>query len=313
MPLINPGFGLPESYQGLSLGELISTDVMSTTITVYKCPLAEFCSGDHFAVDRSLVTAANVDRVLIAEWTIQSDDEYEDWRQQLISLAAAAGIRIEAATALTQSTFGSSLQDFSIEQLKAVLRAYYLQLTDQAFEPDIGEEFKISFIQLADTVVVPDAAIATVTSIEETDGSDAAQYDTIFSCAVGYDKMSPLCTLCNGDYAGGSTAVCKHCDETTTGVRVLVFVFALLLAYIISMLLPTWLIRQYKARAERRIGSRKEESEGEGHLQLVGANTQQASVYVYMKIIVSHFQVLLQFKIIMDIDWPETFHGNMIV
>ena len=307
-PLINPGFGIPETYQGLSLEKLISTDVISTMITVYQCPLPEFCSGDHFIVDRHLVTADNVDRVLEAEWTIQSDEDLEGWRQQLVSLASAAGIRIEAATALTQSTFGSSIQDFSIEQLKEVLRGYYSQFTDVAFEPNIGDEFKVNFIDLTETVVIPDAAIATVTSIEEADGGDATHYETNFSCAVGYDQSSPLCTLCEDDYAGGSTAPCKHCDAGTTGYRVLVFMFALAIAYYISTVLPTWLISQYRARANRKQTRNRKEGSEANKLQLVGgANTQQTSVYVYMKIIVSHFQVLLQFKIIMDIDWPVEF------
>jgi hypothetical protein len=301
-PLIMPGHGLPKAYEGRSLVELLSTHVVSTRVAIYKCPRADFCSGDHFIVDRRLVNVVNANDVLETEWKIQSEEDKQEWKDQLVSLAAAAGVRIEATTALASSALSSSLDDLEIDQLKDVLRGYYFQLTADEFEPDLGGAFRVAYTKIGDTVVVPDSAIADVAALTSTDTAGS----TNFSCAVGYNSTSPLCSLCEEHYAGGSTNTCKFCTVGTTGYRLVVFMIMLGLVYAAGWLLVPKLIRQYKGRTQAR--SRKEASDKVDKFVLVGgANTQQTSAFVYGKIIVSHFQVLLQFKIIMDIEWPDEF------
>jgi serine/threonine protein kinase len=45
----------------------------------------------------------------------------------------------------------------------------------------------------------------------------------------------------------------------------------------------------------------------DGYVLIGDGEDNQASIQVYAKILVSHFQVLLQFHIVMDIDWPGSF------
>jgi hypothetical protein len=303
-PLVMPGHGLPKAYQGRSLAQLLSTDVISTTVTVYKCPRTEFCTGDHFVVDRRLIASKNVDAILETEWKIQSEYDLQIWHDQLVSLTAAAGVRIEATTALAQNTFGSSLEDLTTEQLKDVLRGYYSQLNANRFEPDLGDDFRVTYTKLWNTVVVPDSAIADVASLTTTDTAG----QTNFSCAVGYNDTSPLCSLCEEHYAGGSTNTCKYCNVGTTGYRLITFIVIAGLVYAAGWLVFPKLINQYKSRMQAR--SQTGGSDNKRDFVLVGgANTQQASAFVYGKIVVSHFQVLLQFNIIMDIEWPEMFQA----
>jgi serine/threonine protein kinase len=295
--LIRPGFGLPHAWQGTASAVLIA-DSSVDKVTVYPCPLPEFCSGEHFEVERKFVTSANVDTVLQPD----SQVEYKDWKKQLGSLIVAAGVRMEAASALSESTFGSSLEDLTIEQLTAILREYYMP-TDPAHWGTEHEDSilipgsRAIYSALSDFVVVPDTAIAVVMAVH----SNATQR-TRFSCAVGHRSAGPLCTLCENDFAGGSTNICKHCESSTTWTRVIVFLIGLVLLWIVLVVLPARLIKKARARMQ----SRQEMFEY-NEFRLVGANTQRASAFVYAKIIVSHFQVLLQFPIVMDMDFPETF------
>jgi hypothetical protein len=210
----------------------------------------------------------------------------EDWNKQLGSLIVAAGVRIEAASALSESTFGSSLEDLTVEQLTAILREYYTHADPAMICNDLQcvkkhEDFNTIYPALTDLVVVPDAAIAELMAAH----SNVTER-TRFSCAVGHQRVGPLCTLCKDDFAGGSTNICKHCATSTTYARVLVFLIGLVLMWIVFVVLPARLIKKARARMQ----SHQQIFEYE-EFQLVGANAQRASAFVYAKIIVSHFQV----------------------
>ena len=334
IPLINPTFGLPKAYRGQSAAELLhddSTVVSSrapgddggkTALVVYKCLVPESCSGDHFSAGRNLIAKDNIGRVLGKP----TDADDDDWKQQLVSLAAGAGIRIEAESDFSESTLGSSLDKLGSSQLAAILYAYYVDITQEeqtlgsvdldaaysdlvdAIEPPGIETLPHSFdgLQVVYTtfnhaVVIPDAAVKLVSE------NTSEAIDTTFSCATGHDHLSPLCALCEPDYAGGSTHACKYCNSATTGYRVVMFLFGLALAWMVVALVPSWV--QTKCRARMQINLKQSFSDGNS-LTLVGAtNAKGASVFTYMKIIVSHFQVLLQFSIVMDIDWPKGFQN----
>ena len=327
-PLINPGFGLPKTYQGRSIAELLYADeviIMSgdagerPIISVYACLQADFCSGDHFSADRLLVTQDNVGSVLKKPGSISEDEE---WKQQLVSLAAGARILVESENDFSESTLGSSLKDLSTEQLAVILYAYYVGITQpqqtlgsveleathielasiwrEKQPTPIFDGLRATFTDLHDTVVVPDAAIAAVRS----NVSDMAP-STIFSCGTGHSYKSPLCALCEPGYAGGSTHTCKHCTSGTTGIRVGAFLLLLALGWALITWLPQWILGKARARMQSNL---HESSSDSSDLRVVGANgAQGGSAFTYSKIIVSHFQVLLQFSIIMHVRFPKGF------
>lgn len=316
-PLINPGYGLPKSYEGRSIAELLYADesmIISgdagqrPIISVYKCLVLDFCSGDHFSVDKLLVTQDNVGSVLAKPGSISEDEE---WKQQLVSLAAGARIRVESENDFSESTLGSSLKDLETGQLSAILYAYYVSTQPQQTLGSV--ELEAAHIELAgiwrekqppqpifdglratftdphDTVVVPDAAISTVRS----NASDMAP-STVFSCGTGHSYSSPLCSLCEPGYAGGSTHTCKHCTSGTTGIRVLAFILLLALGWALATWLPAWILEKARARMQSNLRESSGSSDS-SELRVVGASgTQGGSAFTYSKIIVSHFQVLLQ-------------------
>jgi hypothetical protein len=278
--LIRPGYGLPKNWNGTPLADLIA-DNSATKVTIYPCPTPEFCAGEHFEVDRKFVLPTNVDSLLDAEDA--GDDEV--WKKQLGNLAVGAGIRIEATNTLSESTLGSSLMDLNLEQITAILHLYYTQteLTETVTE---YAGFNIIYPGREARVVVPDVAIAEVLARRAADVRGNKTHQTRFSCAVGHQHGGPLCAVCEHGFAGGSTSICKHCESSTTGIRVVVFVLALVLAWMVLVALPARLIKQAKDKMQ----SRQQAAQFHG-LQLVGANSQRASAFVYVKIIVSHFQV----------------------
>jgi hypothetical protein len=148
--------------------------------------------------------------------------------------------------------------------------------------------------------VVPDAAVSDVRS----NTSELAP-STTFSCETGHASTSPLCALCEPGYAGGSTHTCKHCTSGTTSIRVVAFLFLLALGWVLVTWFPAWVLGRGRARMHSNL---RESSLDSNDLQVVGATgTQGGSAFTYSKIIVSHFQVLLQFSIIMHVQFPKGF------
>ena len=325
-PLIQPGFGLPKSYQGRSIAELLYDDEVMVIagdvyerpiISIYKCLVDDFCSGDHFTVDRRRVTRDNVATVLEKPGDISEDAE---WQRQLVSLAAGARIRVESENDFSESTLGSALKDLNTEQLAVLMYAYYVSITEpqqtlssvdleavhlelaatwrEKDPAPIFDGLRATYTELRDTVVIPDAAIATVRT------NSTSDFDTKYSCSTGHEHTSVLCALCEPGYAGGSTHTCKHCTSGTTGIRVGAFMLLLAFGWVLITWFPAWVLR--RARASMR--SNLHESSSESELVVVGAtNVQGGSAFTYSKIIVSHFQVLLQFSIIMHVRFPKGF------
>ena len=325
-PMVQPGFGLPRAYGGRSIAELLDADGLMVTsatrarptISVYKCLKPEFCSGDHWIVDRALVHPDNVGTVLRKPRSISEDAE---WHEQLVSLAAGAGIRVESENDFSESTLGSSLAELSNEQLATLLYVYYVGTTqhDQTLssveleakhlelaaiwrekQPQPLFDMLMATYPLRPTVVVPDDRILLV-------NPNSSDTQTAFSCSTGHNSTSPLCALCEPGYAGGSTHTCKHCTSGTTGIRVLAFLLVLALGWVLVTYLPAWIIEQAKARMQSNLHDPSSDS---GDLRVVGAaNAQGGSTFTYTKIIVSHFQILLQFSIIMRVTFPPAFQN----
>lgn len=327
-PLINPGFGLPKAYQGHSIAQLLYADELMIVsgemeerpvISVYKCLVTEFCSGDHFSAERHLITHANAGTVLKKPGSALE----EEWRVQLVSLAAGARIRVESENEFSESTLGSSLKDLETDQLATILYAYYVRIAQsqqtlhsaeleavhmelaaawrQKESEPIFESLQATFTDISDTVVVPDEAFSAVT-----DNSSYVATSTIYSCDVGHSHDSPLCSLCEPGYAGGSTHTCKHCTSGTTGFRVIGFLLLLAVGWMFVTWLPTWILAKAKVRMQSNLD--RTYSEGSSEFRVVGASGPQGgSAFTYSKIIVSHFQVLLQFSIIMHVRFPKGF------
>jgi hypothetical protein len=69
---------------------------------------------------------------------------------------------------------------------------------------------------------------------------------------------------------------------------------------------PAWVLAKAKARMQSNLDQTY--SEGSSEFRVVGASGPQGgSAFTYSKIIVSHFQVLLQFSIIMHVRFPKGF------
>jgi serine/threonine protein kinase len=300
--LIEPGYGLPKGLKGHSLKHLIA-DVAVTSVSIYPCPLRlspeKMCTGDHFLVARDWLVSVDVTALM----TNGGDMNDEEWRTHLQSLVAAAKIMPQSKNLLESS----AAQNLEVQQLTRLLEAYY------------------SATQLPETVVVPD----TVASLL----NDSAVYHTKFSCALGYDNDSPLCALCsdessgsfdcegcygddisscictldahNSQYAGGSTSHCVFCeDSVATGGPLIKVLFAIALGWVALVLVPAAIFRISRDK----MASEGKASGREG-FQLVqaGAEESRASVFVYGKIVVSHFQLLLQFPIVLDMTFPDGF------
>ena len=90
--------------------------------------------------------------------------------------------------------------------------------------------------------------------------------------------------------------------RATVGYSVLALALGLSLLWVLLRLLPAWIVKRVQIN---RTTQNKQHVQHKG-MQLVGAR-QRASTLVYAKILISHFQVLLQFPLVMDIQFPETF------
>ena len=279
IPLLNAGFGLPAAWHGQSLAGIASSgQIAGNAITLYSCPLVTMCAGDHFLIDASTINGSNVDEILPPKALVEGD--YKSAAQQAVSLVMAAGMVPHTDVSVADGgSFVIMDDDRTVyDALAGQLRAYYLENTHKR-------------------VVVHDFALQKLSSMAPLDTT------TAFSCRVGHDRSSPLCARCGDGYAGGSTAVCNDCQSNDVKLKIFLACLLAILLYAVVVLIPMKLFEKRQAAKRRN----QAEAERKGFVRVGVAEDDRASAQVYIKIIVSHFQVLMQFHLVMGVNYPPQF------
>ncbi len=111
---------------------------------------------------------------------------------------------------------------------------------------------------------------------------------TTFKCRPGHLETSPLCSLCANGWIGGSTTVCVRCEAQQIFGRLGLIAIGVLFAWAFFVVLPSKVYR--KVTAQRKQLKQVVEKDG---FVTVGeeAILATASLRVYLKIAISHFQV----------------------
>jgi predicted outer membrane repeat protein len=266
--LINAGFGLPKAWGGHSLTQIVQRGDIDANVTVYPCPLAEMCLGDHFALPAATVETyindSNVAQFL--RTTEELEGDIPAAVSNLLNLAEATGIT--SADGASERLNSDELHSMELEQLKGLLRTYYLEPPDAS-------------------MVMTDNAMYLLSHIPGfTQPHDETQGCSHYSCREGHDELSPLCALCDENYAGGSTVVCNDCQSTAIVWRLVQIVVALVLAYILIIRVPMKLLARRRGKQDA-----IHAFERDGFVLVGEAEDDQASIQVYTKILMSHFQV----------------------
>ena len=247
------------------------------------------------------------------------------------NLAVAAGIRISAEAALETP----SLLDLNVPALSRVMECYYAyalcmdsqntsvmagsaaeylqgilqerclpegdnaRTEDGSFTTGLPIPFHVPYVDRGSDarLVIPDKA-QMLSGATLSAGGESTQYN----CAAGYDEDKPLCAVCTHGWAGGSTSICRYCGEGAIKKRLGGVIAALIFGYIVVVELPRRLIR----KSRQQLVTLQKATQHENFV-MVGASGEQASALVYLKIITSHFQVLLQFPVVLNIEFPEEF------
>jgi hypothetical protein len=276
--MINPGFGLPKALKGHSLARI---GQHGENVTIYPCPVAAMCLGEHFvlptAVARTYINSGTVDQFLQTTAELQGD----------IPLAGSILQNLVGAAGVTDSSVqlnDADLSSMSLADLKGLLRTYYLDTA-------------VAEVLITDNAMYILSHNPTFTAPKDSTNT------THFNCRLGHDELSALCALCDKGYAGGSTVVCNDCQSTAIIWRLVGIIILFILAYVLLVSVPMKMVAKRRVRKLQMQNS----AQADGYILVGEGEDDQASIQVYTKILVSHFQVLLQFHIVMDIDWPASF------
>eukprot|EP01046_Picozoa_sp_COSAG06_P053516 COSAG06_NODE_9273_length_1942_cov_1.620184_2_plen_459_part_00 len=142
------------------------------------------------------------------------------------------------------------------------------------------------------------------TTAENSEGGEAGTVLSTFACTFGHNTTSPLCTLCEDEWVGGSTGLCHSCVKNNTaqniGIAAMLFIFF----YGLFVFVPLKLYQKNEAKQKQL----KEIAKSDGLVRVGNVEEERAGVHVYAKILLSHFQVLMQLHLVMDVDYPPQFN-----
>ena len=271
VPMLKAGYGMPESLarKGHSLARI--RDEMRADIMLYPCPLPSMCVGEHFVVAKPEINATNIASFLSSNAEIAGDlKSAKTAAMQLVHAAGKAGWTPDAEVLDTGPLMDARSEEEQLTVAKAALKDYYVSTPD-------------------DTVVVFDSVMEALAAARSPIALQLpAIKSTALSCRIGHDELSPLCATCAENYAGGSTSVCNDCNSADTVTRIPFFFVLLGLVYLLLIHAPAKFIEkreEQKRQAQALIHK-------DGYVHVAEAEDERASMIVYAKIIVSHFQIL---------------------
>ena len=125
--------------------------------------------------------------------------------------------------------------------------------------------------------------------------------DMVLSCLDGHDPTSPFCTLCKDKWMGGNNELCTTCEIGTSQNEAVTLVVV-----IVGGLLTLYCGHGLYTNLERRMRETNV-AYTDDECEIVGSCGRNASLIVYMKVICSHLQLLHQFPIVLDLDFPKIF------
>ena len=269
--MLKAGYGMPESLarKGHSLARI--RDEMRADIMLYPCPLPSMCVGEHFVVAKPEINATNIASFLSSNAEIAGDlKSAKTAAMQLVHAAGKAGWTPDAEVLDTGPLMDARSEEEQLTVAKAALKDYYVSTPD-------------------DTVVVFDSVMEALAAARSPIALQLpAIKSTALSCRIGHDELSPLCATCAENYAGGSTSVCNDCNSADTVTRIPFFFVLLGLVYLLLIHAPAKFIEkreEQKRQAQALIHK-------DGYVHVAEAEDERASMIVYAKIIVSHFQIL---------------------
>ncbi|CAM9152478.1 unnamed protein product [Ascophyllum nodosum] len=137
-------------------------------------------------------------------------------------------------------------------------------------------------------------------------GSDVSSY-----CAEGFS--GPLCAVCDSDYYSSGSYECLECSATNTASTIItIIVFAGVIGIFLVVLMRGASMIEDKARESLEDDDANEETR-EMILTSLNARIYQFvkqwkdTLVVRLKIMVTHFQVVTTFPVVLDLQWPDAF------
>ena len=275
-----PGYGMAHELAGNSLAE-IHAQGNYDTVVLYPCPIASTCVGDHFIVASSLVNKSNVDSFSACAYRESGSKAMS----AMVALVEAAGTEWwpqELSKSITWSESTANDRGKAIQSLQGALREYYLNTPD-------------SRVVVCDSAMVALARDHVVTlNVSEI---------TAFGCVTGHNLNSPVCALCTDGYAGGSSTECVNCEGAATNALLVIVICIAVYSTVVF----------FHNRLKERKQRLKREADGNPvglvHVNQECMGREEASIMVYAKCIISHFQILQQFELVLDIQFPERFQN----
>eukprot|EP01043_Picozoa_sp_COSAG02_P039475 COSAG02_NODE_3120_length_7329_cov_2.938866_2_plen_1239_part_00 len=121
-------------------------------------------------------------------------------------------------------------------------------------------------------------------------------------CKAGHKADSPFCTLCETDWMGGNDEACEPCDAVSSAAGQIILVVLALVGGLTGIYCGHSVYMKLERRMrESNVAYTEEECE------VVGSFGRNASLIVYMKVICSHLQLLHQFPVVLDLEFPAAF------
>ena len=277
VPLLEPGYGLLKAWHGRSLHTIRSGGSSPTDITLYSCPLPGMCIGDHFVLPSAWINSSNLKDLLTPETPGVTS-----------SVSVASAIARMRASNLLQAAHLDVEPDLPVEAALERLKDYYLI--------DAPEQVPV-FDAVLSSTVVPEFA--------RNKHSWSKMYQTTsFDCRVGHAVESPLCALCQQEgpqFVGGSTGMCVDCTVAYLHwVKLLLGLLCAAVGYMLAAHLTTRLSTMHTTTLQQRRDKR-------GYIHVVERESSNSADVVHGKIMVSHFQILMQIHMVMDVPFPPNF------
>jgi hypothetical protein len=345
--MVEPGYGradFGESRKGnlagpvQSLFELMKQPTGQTErveIQIYPCPIGEMCLGEWFTVDRHVALRAEA---------LQKSDE--DSRASVVTgqngvnfLSTDSKLLLTGAAVSTGFGGGPAARaailkgnsDGHAGNAETYLHTYYnLDNVEPAAQPTI-ESIRPSF---QTRVVVTDGMLTSLS--KEMDILNQSRIE--YLCRDGHEASGALCADCvspgenhvatDARYVGGTTKLCRTCQDQAVSNNVGELLVIIAVGIFLLVYLPVKVGKLARARRQQAA----EAALGSGYVLVGSEGNEKASPQVYFKIVVrmphtpcateyckspthtivrlrqvSHFQVIMQFPVIMSVKFPAAF------
>ena len=305
-PLINAGYGLPHWYAANTKMPSLAQR-MDETVTekmhVYPCPTKGVCLGESFSVAASTFRAHYTNDeieglIMVTDKDIgPREDGLTTIFDAIISDISVRSQHPTVRSAERQDAINRRVKSTAnAERRREILKAYYLDSTENTTQVLVTDE---TLLYISRSTNTTESAQVSATSWTNTSS-------TQYSCRDGHDASSPVCAVCGGtveEYVGGSVAVCTSCEENTVGKSVASTAMVFAVAAFFTIFLPAKVLKAASAQRKQA----KAQVKADGYIIVGSAAHLQTTMIGYGKIVVGHFQVIMQFPLVMEIQWPPTF------